>query len=117
MTKEKIKTFIKDHKREIIIVATAIAGTACAIIGIKKIKICRNQIKSCKEEIKRLNQFNKSLYEATSGCSKYVPVGYDEVCRASANGCLEKNRWIDPEGNIMEIKKFIAFGNDVKEKI
>ena len=55
MTKEKIKTFVKDHKREIIIVATAIAGTACAIIGIKKIKICRNQIKSCKEEIKRLN--------------------------------------------------------------
>ena len=81
MTKEKIKTFVKDHKREIIIVATAIAGTACAIIGIKKIKICRNQIKSCKEEIKR------------------------------------KNRWIDSEGNIMEIKKFIAFGNDVKEKI
>ena len=38
MTKEKIKTFVKDHKREIIIVATAIAGTACAIIGIKKIK-------------------------------------------------------------------------------
>ena len=117
MTKEKIKTFVKDHKREIIIVATAIAGTACAIIGIKKIKICRNQIKSCKEEIKRLNRFNNALLEAMSGCSKYVPVKYDEVCRASANGCLEKNRWIDPEGNIIEIKKFIAFGNDVKEKI
>lgn len=117
MTKEKIKTFVKDHKYEIIIGIMSIAGAACAIIGIKKIKICRNQIKSCKEEIKRLNQFNKSLCEATSGCSKYVPVRYDEVCRAAANGYLEKNRWIDPEGNIMEIKNFIAFGNDVKEKI
>lgn len=117
MTKEKIKTFVKDHKREIIIIATAIAGTACAIIGIKKIKICSSQIKSYKDEIGRLNQFNKSLCEATSGCSKYVPVRYDEVCRAAANGYLEKNRWIDPEGNIMEIKNFIAFGNNVKEKI
>lgn len=117
MTKEKIKTFVKDHKREIIVVAMVLAGTACAFIGIKKIKICRNQIKSCKEEIKRLNHFNKSLCEATSGCSKYVPVRYDEVCRAASNGYLEKNRWIDPEGNIMEIKNFIAFGNDVKEKI
>ena len=117
MTKEKIKTFVKDHKREILIAAMAIAGTACTIIGIKKIKICSSQIKSCKEEIKRLNLFNKSLYEATSECSKYVPVRYDEVCRAAANGYLEKNRWIDPEGNIIEIKNFIAFGNDVKEKI
>lgn len=117
MTKEKIKTFIRDHKREILIGAMVIAGTACTIIGIKKIKICSNQIKNYKEEIKRLNRFNKSLCEATSGCSKYVPIRYDEVCRAAANGYLEKNRWIDPEGNIMEIKKFIAFGNDVKEKI
>lgn len=117
MTKEKIKTFVKDHKREILIAAMAIAGTACTIIGIKKIKICRNQIKNCKEGTKTLNRFNNSLCEAMSGCSKYVPVRYDEVCRAAANGYLEKNRWIDPEGNIMEIKNFIAFGNDVKEKI
>lgn len=117
MTKEKIKTFINDHKYEIIIGIMSIAGTACAIIGIKKIKICSSQIKSYKDEIGRLNRFNNTLCEAMSGCSKYVPVKYDEVCRAAANGYLEKNRWIDPEGNIMEIKKFIAFGNDVKEKI
>ena len=114
MTKEKIKTFVKDHKREIIIVATAIAGTACAIIGIKKIKICRNQIKSCEEEIKRLNQFNKSLREATSGCSKYVPVRYPDSKTFSsfkdlslwlADKFREADMFVDDNFEIIDIEK------------
>ena len=56
-----------------------------------------------------MNQFNKSLREATYGCSKYVPVRYDEVCRAAANGYLEKNRWIE---KIRDLS-----GDDVANKI
>lgn len=61
MTKEKIKTFVKDHKREIIVVAMVLAGTACAIIGIKKIKICRNQGSILKGTLWRLKILLRSV--------------------------------------------------------
>lgn len=115
MTKEKFKTFVKDHKREIIIGTIVIVGTVCTIVGVKGInRVRQNRIKAYKEAIEGLNEFNNALCEAMSDCSNYVPVTYDEVCRAAANGHLMKNCWSDPDGSVIEIKKFIAFGNKVE---
>lgn len=109
MNKEKIKAFIKDHKHEIAIGIKAVAGTVCMIDGVKGInKVC------CNKANEGLNQFNNDLCEAMSGCDYYVPVTYDEVCRAATNDHLRENRWNDPNGSVIEIKKFIAFGNKVE---
>jgi hypothetical protein len=105
MTKEKFKAFVKDHKREIAIGAMVVAGTVCTVVGVKGIKVCRNKTKAYKEAVEGLNQFNNALCEAMSECNYYVPVTYDEVCRAAANGHLGENRWLDPDGSIVEVKK------------
>lgn len=115
MTKEKIKAFIKDHKHEIAIGMMAVADTACMIDGVKGInKVCCNKMKAFKEANEGLNQFNNDLCEAMSGCDYYIPVTYDEVCCAATNDHLRENRWSDPDGSVIEIKKFIAFGNKVE---
>lgn len=114
MTKEKFKAFVKDHKREIAIGAVVVAGTVCTIVGVRGIKVSRNKVKAYKEAVDGLNQFNNDLCEAMSGCNCYVPVTYDEVCHAAASGHLGEHRLVDPDGGIMKVKKFIAFGNKVE---
>lgn len=107
MTKEKLKAFVKDRKREITIGVMAIAGTVCAVIGV-------NQFRSYKEAINGMNEFNDALYEAMSGCSDYVPVTYEELRSAAGNCSLGENLLRDPNGDIIKVQKFIAFGNKVE---
>lgn len=114
MTKEKFKAFVKDHKREIAIGAVVVAGTVCTIVGVRRVKVIRNKAKAYKEAVEGMNQFNNDLCEAMSGCSQYTLMTHDEVCRAAANGHLVNNRLLDPDGDIIEVKKFIAFGNKVE---
>ena len=115
MTKEKLKAFVKDHKREITIGVMAIAGTVCAVVGVKGInKVVRNQFGSYKEAINGMNEFNDALYEAMSGCSDYVPVTYEELRSAAGNCSFGENLLRDPNGDIIEVQKFIAFGNKVE---
>ena len=114
MTKEKFKAFVKDHKREIAIGAVVVAGTVCTVVGVKGIKVHRNKMEAYREAFEGLNQFNNDLCEAMSGCSQYALMTYDDVCRAAANGHLVNNRLIDADGDIVEVKNFIAFGNKVE---
>lgn len=114
MTKGKIKAFIKDHKHEIAIGVMFVVGTICMVVSDNRInEVCCKKMNAFKEANEGLNQFNNALCEAMSGCNRYVPITYDEVCRAAANGHLGENRMTDPCGKVIEIQKFIAFGNEV----
>ena len=114
MTKEKFKAFVKDHKREIAIGAMVVAGTVCTVVGVKGIKVHCNKTKAYKEAVVGLDQFNNDLCWAMSGCNHYALMTHDDVCRAAADGHLGENRLADPSGAIIEVKKFIAFGNKVE---
>lgn len=115
MTKGKIKAFIKDHKHEIAIGAMFVVGTICMVVSDNRInEVCCKKMNTFKEANEGLNQFNNDLCEAMSGCNYYIPVTYDEVCCAATNDHLRENRWSDPDGSVIEIKKFIAFGNKVE---
>lgn len=118
MTKESVKKFIKDHKKEIIEgTVMTIVGTILAIIGVKGIKnlqAIQDKSDSMLNVDKTFIDLVNAIDEASVGCSQYVKLTLPEVAAAIDKDGIVRDCVKDPNGNLFEIKNLIAFGNKVE---
>ena len=118
MTKESVKKFFKDHKKEIIEgTVMTIGGAILTLIGVKAI----NDLKSI--QAKRNSFLNddklfidlvNTIDEASAGCKQYVKLTLPEIAASIDKDGIVRDCMKDPNGNLFEIKNLIAFGNKVE---
>ena len=119
MTKESVKKFIKDHKKEIIKgTVMTIGGAILAIIGVKAIKDLQSiQAKSDSmlNDDKLFIDLVNTVDEASAGCKQYVKLTLPEIAAGIAKGDVTRDLVKDSEGNLFKVKSVIAFGNVVEQ--
>ena len=113
MTKESVKKFIKDHKKEIITgTLMTIGGAILAISGVKLSKsIPLDRIIVCDEDFVK---FLETYDESSNGCTQYFKLTLPEVAAAIDKNGIVRDCLRDQDGNLFEVKNLIAFGNKVE---
>ena len=115
MTKESVKKFIKDHKKEIIEgTVMTIGGAILAIIGVKAIKdlqAIQAKSDSMLNDDKFFIDLVNTIDEASAGCKQCIKLTLPEIASSIDKDGIVRDCVKDPNGNLFEIKNLIAFGN------
>ena len=118
MTKESVKKFFKDHKKEIIEgTVITIGGTILAIIGVKcieNLQAIQAKSDSMLNDDKLFIDLVNTVDEASAGCKQYVKLTLPEIAASIDKDGIVRDCVKDPDGNLFEIKNLIAFGNKVE---
>lgn len=118
MTKESVKKFFKDHKKEIIEgTVMTIGGTILAIIGVKCIKnlqAIQAKSDSMLNDDKFFIDLVNTIDEASAGCKQYTKLTLPEIAASIDKDGVVRDCVKNPDGNLFEIKNLIAFGNKVE---
>lgn len=118
MTKDSVKKFVKDHKKEIIEgTVMTIGGAILAIIGVKGIKdlqAIHAKSDGMLNDDKLFIDLVNTVDEASAGCKQYVKLTLPEIAAAIDKDGIVRDCVKDPDGNLFEIKNLIAFGNKVE---
>lgn len=114
MTKESIKKFIKEHKAEIITLSIGIASTTILMITGKKIRQEKSLMRR-KEDNKEFMDLLSTVDNACKDCTVYVPITLEEIAATIDKSGIVSDLYEDPNGNLMEVKNLIAFGNKVEQ--
>ena len=118
MTKESVKKFFKDHKKEIIEgTVITIGGTILAIIAVKcieNLQAIQAKSDSMLNDDKLFIDLVNTIDEESAGCSHYVKLTLPEIAAAIDKDGIVRDCVKDPNGNLFEIKNLIAFGNKVE---
>lgn len=113
MTKENIKNWVKTHKTELITGTIAVVGTAAlTLIGVNVSK--RKYVENWNETNREFIDFLHTVDEACEGCDHYVPLTLGEVAAAIDKDGIVRDCLRDPNGDLFEVRKLIAFGNKVE---
>ena len=113
MTKESFKKFVKDHEAELI------GGTVCVVsgvaLGVLGVKLNRKTTaESWMKDNKEFVELLHTVDEACVGCKEYVMVTLPEIAAAIDKDGIVQDCVRDPDGNLLEIKNLIIFGNKVE---
>lgn len=109
MTKQKLKEFVKNHKKEVLLGAGAIVvGGAIFVTTKKKLKLPTSMDENAKLYLEML----KVIDDARDGAKMYiqvVPKDFKEICG--------RDRMIvrDPSGKFLDITGGVMFGNIIEE--
>lgn len=114
MAIEKIKKFVREHKKEIIIGSAVAAGTAVlAVVGVK----CGvpKKFAELKQNAEYASDFNNQLCVAMTGCKQYLRLEREDIADlfAKADGSGEYVL-VDPDGRKLRVESMIAFGNEIE---
>lgn len=105
MKESKVKKFVKNHTRELVIAGVGIvAGAAAAYFGGKSL------IKNSKA-YDDLMKIGRDIDIARGDATNYVPMLKYDISKAFPDG-LDV---IDPEGNTLKVTGALLFGNIVNE--
>lgn len=98
----KIKNFVKNHKREIVIGCFGAAAVGVlAYVGLRKPKIGDDVI-----------EFAKAVDKCCKDNTVYLYLPTEDVEKLVNNGCRVVE---DASGQLIDVTKVIAFGNIVEE--
>lgn len=117
MDKQKIKAFVKDHKKEIIVGAgLSVIGIAAGVVGVKKVKTPKNNgewpfVIMCPSEkdVDRWADLFGNISEfRNEGASLWMPMHGDKFTEIAGN-----NHVHDCDGRLFEVTGAILLGNPV----
>lgn len=115
MEKKSFKNFVKEHKKEIITGVISVAGiTLLTVIGVRNVKASTAKSDIFMIDNKPFIDMLNTIDEASKDCTHCVPLDLEEVAAVIDKDGIVKDCIRDPEGNLFEVKNFIAFGNKVE---
>lgn len=114
MGMEKFKKFVKDHKTEII--CSGVIGASSFILGVAGFKMHQwHAGKKFKAENGWFIQVCKDFDEAAKGCTAYTLANPEELWAAFDKDGNLVDCFRDPDGNLMNPKMLMVFGNEIKK--
>ena len=111
MTKESVKKFIKDHKKEII------SGAGCndgLIVACFEIHRCHKTKLALSDAQSSVCELLRHCFEASDGCDVYGLAKPESVWAAFNKDGSLVDAVVDIDGDLIEPKMLMVFGTGIK---
>ena len=105
MKESKVKKFVKNHTRELVIAGVGMAACVAGVYFGRRMEIKNREV------FANLLEIGKDIDMIKGNSTAYVPALSTDVAKAFPDG-LEV---MDPEGNTLKVTGALLFGNIVNE--